>query len=78
MENVENLISVIVKGIEDNKIISMTTKKYKQDLIFRLTIGKKRYRQIITKDDYKSFINLMGNRAFVNYTKGKSNVEDVE
>lgn len=78
MENldIENFIAIITKGIEADQIISMSTKKHKNNLLFRLKVGKKSYRREISKEDYKSFIFLLGNRAFVSYTKGKSNEDN--
>ena len=75
MENqidVEDFIAIITTAISDKRIISISTKNYKKDLLVRLKINKTQYRRIVKKEDYKSFIMLLGNRAFVTQTKESS------
>ena len=75
MENqidVEDFIAIITNAITEKSIISISTKNYKKDLLVRLKINKKQYRRIVKKEEYKSFIMLLGNRAFVTQTKESS------
>ena len=81
MENqidVEDFIAIITTAISDKRIISISTKNYKKDLLVRLKINKTQYRRIVKKEDYKSFIMLLGNRAFVTQTKESSTLGNKE
>ena len=76
--NIENFIAIITDAIARKQIISFTTKQYENDILVRLRIKNKSYRRIVNKDEFKSFIFLMGNRAFVTQVKEATgiNVED--